>query len=174
MPDIRFHLRREDLVAFAQYHADHSRDLLRTRRRQVHLWPLLFLCTGLLASSVHADRRFLWGAAGVALTWWLTMPWILRGLQRRRSLRHELEETNRTLLGDHHYAADGPGLTVLTKEPRPPIHWMAIDRTAATPSHLFLYLTQDTALIVPRHNITHGDFDQFRDFVTARTRPANP
>lgn len=157
--EIEYRLQRSDLVAFTEYHVDHSEALRSTRQRQRFVFPLLFLALGAVLAVVRGsalDGVPLWVGA---LAWTLLLPTYLKWRYRRHILRVAAppgeEESLRRLV-----TSEG-GLCVVSADGDSALGWVDVDHVERTDEHVFLYLRTGTALIVPCRDLPRELRDKF-------------
>jgi hypothetical protein len=159
----------DDAVAFAVHHHQTS-PLLRRRRHFLRLGLSMLLA--IIAATVGGLlNRPLIGLMGLAfaLAFWFVFPWrYLRGL-RESVTRLYGEGKNVDLLGPTRLVLDDEYLTETTPTREVRTRWAAVERCVDTPTHLFVYVTGSTALIVPKRSLGPGEVERLVAEIEKRT-----
>jgi hypothetical protein len=157
--EIEFRLDEGDLHAFVEHHSQHSAASRTVRRRQTFGYALLF--------AILALVFWFYGEAAVAVAflalgplWVACWPALARRTVRRDAAALYLDGgQNLRLEGPHALKLDDAGL--LYTAPHGERRAAAIPRIVDTGEHVFIYINQAQAVIVPRRQVSRGDLDIF-------------
>ena len=169
MMKLVYTLEMPDLVAWYQYHLDHS-EALRARRR----WFLIAaLAIWILAVGVLSTVTQSWGPVIVFAV--LTIAWPLFYYfrwSRKVSPKHVKQlcepHKNPGLLGQFELDLVDEGLISQSKYAELKWRFAGITEIARTPTHGFVLTTTMTGFIIPRQRVTDGDFDAFMNALSEK------
>ena len=146
---IEFRLGEEDLLAFSEYHLDHSPSSREARRRQTYGYAVLLAVFGLVF--------MFFGEAALAIAflvlgplWIAYWPWRLKQIQREQLLRVVPGGQNPALEGLVSLGLDDEGLTCANATSQSRMSFAAVHGVTDTPDHLFIYLGAVQAIVIPR------------------------
>jgi hypothetical protein len=173
MQQLRYAIIQDDLIAFSQFHADHSPTIRRSWYRDTWIYAALFAIAALLGFIVYGGRHvYTLTFVGLAIGWPLAIPRYLRWRYYRLARRLYAEGSNAAVLGDYEAVADEQGLIVTSPGGETRIKWQAVERVTLSSDHAFLYIAANQAVVLPRRSVQGGDFDNFIAF--ARNRIQGP
>jgi len=159
--EIEVELTEQDLQAFADYQVRFSprvRAAIR-RIRIAYLIAGLLLALGFWMTERSTPMPLM--LALVAVILFAVAPWLYRIRLRRHFSRAFRDPANRMKYRKRRLRITDDGLVDSSELAESVIKWAAVVRVDRTPSHGFLYLASDVALIVPRHAVGSEAFDQF-------------
>jgi hypothetical protein len=143
----------DDEIAFAVFHHSDS-PLLKRRRRllRVGMAALLAIIAATVAGLARAPVLGLVGL-GFAFAFWLIFP-----KRYERGLRDSVAKTygegrNLDVLGPTRLELDEEFLTETTPTRAVRTRWEAVERCVDTADHIFVYVTGNTAVIIPKRAI---------------------
>ena len=149
--ELAFTVSARDVSAFADHHARRSRIVAGARRVHHFLWPAAFLALGhvlrLRTGNVLAFIPFVVAAAA----WILAFPWLLRSAYRRQVL-NACQESG-SALGARTLRAGPDGLCVAAGGEERRIEWGAVREVAETRRHIFIYVGEARALVIPKRAV---------------------
>jgi hypothetical protein len=171
MKEVQFTLTLEDLLAFHRYHHGDLKTQLRRHWKLLTLCVMLYALACTLWAAVSEEEAFYavtitYFAGGLALLALVFVGYALtraltsiqlRWMYRRGDLRRDLHQQHLTITRD--------SLTTCDELSTSTTHWKAVEKVAATHSHLFIYLDKWMALVVPRHAFATDE--AFQEFVAA-------
>ncbi len=157
--DIQYELTVDDYVAFADYHHAHSSITGRTVRRWRYGIPIAWLLVAFLDAAAKGlgISSVVW--IGGALLWFWLWPHFHRRLVRRNMRRFATQGLTRGSVGHHTVSLGSEGLTDRTSFSEYRTFWRGIDRVAATPTHLYVYVGPNAAQIVPRRAFPNSELE---------------
>ena len=81
---------------------------------------------------------------------------------------------NKTFLTEHTIVLGQEGFTSETPYSRSESKWLVVQKLARTSNHIFIYVSQHAAHVVPRRAFqSASDWDSFYQFCRQRTQPSN-
>jgi hypothetical protein len=167
--ELEYTLTLEDLVAFEEYHADHSPSIQRKRKFMRFFYPLVGIATGLYLVIIDGGLMiaivFLIIIFLAMAIWFFSAPKRFRRHHRRAVTKLYQEGSNRALLGHQQQRADQNGLHSSSALGESRMNWSAIERMQSTPDYTFIYLSAVTAIVIPRKSVMRGDYEGFVQFV---------
>jgi hypothetical protein len=169
--EIEYALVPDDLVAFAQYHADHPPTPIRTGRRQTVLVALLggVACVVTLMNDRVADKAsalaiiLIWIGTLLLLPWYYPRKWLIR----KAVLRKLKQDKDDLILGSRRLVLTSQGIKSADPVSAAFFDWKGVEKLAMTDHHLFIYLTPVVAHAIPKR--VFADEEAFLEFLeTAR------
>ncbi len=157
MNKIEFSVSVDDLVSLNDHHCQESPDIKRMVRWLTIVPSVLCAVAGALAVA----QGIMWCVILllIALAWPFYYPRLFRHLTSSRMRRLYRKGENRSLVGKHSLCVEEDGLVHRTEHSDNRIKWLAIERLESNDDHTFIYLSAVSALVVPRHSVTNGDYD---------------
>ena len=159
--EIEFQLAEQDLQAFADYQVRASprvRAAIR-RSRIAYLVATILLALGFWMTDRSTSMPLMLAVLAVIL--FAIAPWLYRIKLRRHFSRAFRDPANRMKYRKRRLRITEDGLEDSSELAESVVKWPAVVRVDRTPSHGFLYLASDVALIVPRDAVGSEAFDQF-------------
>jgi len=164
---IRFDLGIEDLVAFAQYHNDHSPFVRRVRLVVTLLGVMPFLVLPVFAPHEYRLPALAAGAAAAAVVAF-RMPRAYARASERQVRKLYAGRVNEGVFGAYELELTADSLVKRTSVSESSTRLAALGPVRVTADYAFIYATPVTAFVIPRHAVTAGDFDRFVDEVKQR------
>lgn len=173
MTEIEYEVREQDLIAFNEHQLKNSESLQRSLRRHQAVVPGIIFVISLFLWFYYRDTVAAAYVAFVALAWGLLIPLYLRTSLRRQIQRLYSEEEKACVLGHYKLRVEPKALVEVGPEGKQTrVDWPSILRIEGTKKHAFIFLTLDTALIIPRATVKSGDIHQFFRDVDERIEAA--
>jgi hypothetical protein len=158
--EIEFTLEEGDVLAFADYHSEHSVASREIRRRQTYGYALLFSLFGLVF--------WFFGEAALAIAFLVLGPfWVVwwparaRRLVRKQTAALYRAGPNPIFDGPHVLRLEDASLVYVTPAAESRMPLTTVQRIASTPDYLFIYVGAVQAVVVPRRRVSKGDVDIF-------------
>jgi hypothetical protein len=162
---IRYTTTLRDLLAFVRYHRLHDPFTL-------FLYALMFAITlWMSVGSVPPDTSaeasvvlvvLMEGEALIVVVALLTLLSVLSLVSRR----------NKTVLTDHTLTLSDDGLAEQTPFNTTVHKWSAVQKVGRTKKHLFVYVAQHSAHVIPRRAVsTDAEWGALHEFILASTSP---
>lgn len=172
MTEIQYEVREQDLYAFNEHLLHETKPVQQVlRRHQVTLPGVL---------SVGA--LFLWFyerdvAAAVlvmigAVAWGLLSPLLLQWHMRRQLSRMYTAEEKAGLAGRYSLRIETDHLVEISPGGESRLPWDSVLRVETTKRYAFIFVSVDSALIVPRSTVSQGNLHQFVQEADARIEAA--
>ncbi len=168
---VEYEFTLQDALAFNEYHFQHSPAGRRARLRHTFLPPAIWMGLALgfeLFARTGSGHWFAIALAAVSGIWVLTSPLFLQRQIRRSVLRMYGQPKNRSVLGRHVLTLSPDGLRDESAHTRSEASWDSVARVARTRDHLFIYLNDVSAHVVPARAFRdREEFERFAETATA-------
>ncbi|ORU89949.1 MAG: hypothetical protein A6F71_03000 [Cycloclasticus sp. symbiont of Poecilosclerida sp. M] len=162
MSAITYSLKKIDLLEFNEYHAKMTGVYGKSITRHQILWPFILAALALYIVLVQKDEQLGVLFLMLAFIWSLIIPSILK----KRFHDHV------SGLYSHKQIADATGKRTLSLSTKGLIEhkdegednvmaWGDISKFEQTKFHIYLYVSDDAAVIIPKEAIIEGDLDAF-------------
>jgi hypothetical protein len=182
---LNYRIDLEDLLTFSEYHQRNSKAFQSNLRRQrfifLGLFILLGIFTGISTFQVSTDTvtNIFMGSSFCLLcaTPGLLYFAILPRLWYRR-VRNSVEKAytgsrNLTLLGEHELEFDESGLTTRNDYYETKYNWGAFEKWISTPTHIYVYNSAVSAIVIPKNKFTEGDLQAIESTLRAKVPAAS-
>lgn len=159
----------DDVLALSRIQMETSPTWRRYRIRVELIWPIVFIVAGIIVAVTTGRIKIaitIWVIAGV---WIIVMPAYTRWHQARFARSRYSESSNEGLFGIHELTASDAGLDAVSPDSQAQLQWRAIERVETTPEYALIYLAASSVIVIPRHRIHDGDFDEFISLVRRHT-----
>jgi hypothetical protein len=153
---IRYSNTIDDVVAFARYHAARSQSMQLLMAVVRWVLPAMMAILAGLSLLQGAWASVAWCLVPAILLF-IVAPWI-PGLAARLSYR---EGKNKGVFGPHELELVPPNLIErsLVSEQRT---WLgAVEHVGTTATHAFLFVSANSAHVIPKASVTDGDYEGF-------------
>ena len=164
----------DDLILFNEYHSEHSPFVQRARRKYRLLSPPSMLFVFCLVGFVTKSWTYPIVGAVVASAYAATTPRRFRKQIRNAAERCYKEGENKGLFGLHTLEILDTELLETNPSGNQSIKWAGIERVVSTPTHGYIYVSSNSAHVVPKASVTEGDYNAFMEAVRDRTTKQNP
>lgn len=162
MQSITYTLRTSDIVDFNEYHARRNGVYGKGITRHQMIWPgvvaLVALFVVMSTKQAQMGVYFLVGA----FVWSLVVPAWMKKRFQEQVLEGLSEEVVNETAGLYTLITQPKGIKEITPSGETLITWREIRRLEKTKRHLFLYISDDAALIIPKDTMT--DESNLKDF----------
>ena len=169
--EIEFSVEEADVLAFSEYHNEHSESAQAIRLRNTYGYGLAFMGVGvvlLLVGSVGLGVAFLL----LGPIWMVYWPRRARQFYRKQAAALWREGRNPIFQGSHILRLEDNGLLSISPagESRMPLR--TVQRLVTTPDLFLIYMGAIQAIIVPRGRVVRGDVDKFSEELERLMRSA--
>jgi hypothetical protein len=161
MVEIEYQVREQDLIAFNEHQLQSSAQLQPSLRRHQTVIPGILAVIALFLWFYFQDSLSAIYVGVTALAWGLLAPLYLRWSVRRQLRKMYSEADKVNLLGDSRLRIERHSLVEVTQGGESRVAWSTVLRIEATKNHAFIFLTTDTALVIPRATVTKGNLHDF-------------
>jgi len=159
--EIEYMLNEADVIAYWEYHADHSPSTQRFRQRERFGTALALLLTGSVITITQQGPLAILVFAVAAMIWILVTPTYLRWHHRRRAKELIREGSDRLILGKHRLSIEPDGLRETSNYNETKTRWFAIERIESSSEATFIYITATSAIVIPKQSISDGNYEEF-------------
>lgn len=174
--EIEFGLREEDILAFSEYHTDHSPSVQRSVQRQRVLFPSFLFILGIYLMWREGDWLigiiFFPILLLIMAVWFIWFPKRFKYNYRQAAIKLYRERGNEGVLGAHRLRIESDGLYEACSSGEGKTYWTAIQGIESTETHTFIYSGSVKAIIIPRQAVTRGEYDQFVQAVRSEHQQA--
>ncbi len=163
MTEIQYELRERDLLAFNDHQLKNVAPLQKSLRRHQSTIPGFLILIALFVWFGYQDSLT---AGWIAITgglWGVAAPFYLRWHTRRKIRRMYTDEEKARILGEYTLRIEPEALVEISKAGESHIRWADILRIEAGKNYAFIFVTLDSALIIPRATVKKGDIAKFFD-----------
>jgi hypothetical protein len=162
MPTINYSLRKPDILEFNEHHARMNSAYGKNMTRHQVTWPTVTVVLALLVvmstgNVVIAVLMFIG-----AFVWSLVVPAWIKKRFKRQIVEHIPEENLAKITGEYSLTATPEGLLENSPMGEKCIEWATINRLEESKHHVYLYLTDVAAIIVPQETLSKdSNFNAF-------------
>jgi hypothetical protein len=170
---VEFENSLDDVLALNLYHHQQSPKARRTRQL-LQYGPAAILVLVFLGQLVLTEASPISALPWLmfAVVWTLFVPFMLRRSMRKRVLQLFVEGKSRGMVGSHKLSLTSTGVTDKTGFGTTETAWRNVRKVVSTSEHLFIYVGDTAAHIVPRRAFPDvARFHEFRDTVFRYYRP---
>jgi len=154
MQSITYTLRTSDIVDFNEYHARRNGAYGKGITRHQIIWPGVVAVVALfVVMSTKQAQMGVYFLVG-AFVWSLAVPAWMNKRFREHVLDNLPEEMVDETAGVYTLITQPKGIKEIMPTGEKLITWREIRRLEKTKRHLFLYISDDAALIIPKDNMT--------------------
>lgn len=166
MQSITYTLRISDIVDFNEYHARMHGVYGKGITRHQVIWPAMVTVVALfIVISTEEAQIGVYFLVG-AFIWSLAVPAWLKKRFHQQVLNELPEEIINETTGVYTLIAQPNGIKEITPSGEKLIAWRDIRRRKESKQHLLLYISDDTALIIPKETMTEDShLDEFSNDV---------
>ena len=161
MTEIEYEVREQDLIAFNEHQLEGSERLQKTMRRHQAMMPGLIVAISLFLFFYYQDVLSAAYVGIIAVGWGFGVPAFLKWSWRKQIRKMYTEEEKACVLGRYALRADKDALTEIAPGGESKMPWDEILRIELTKKYAFIFVSLDTALIVPRATVSKGDLHAF-------------
>lgn len=161
MTEIQYTLRDKDLLFFNDHQFCQSPAVQKTFRRHQATIPAFLGILVIFVWFYYQDTLTAIWLAIAAVTWGFGAPWLLRWNAKRRALAlYTLDDLERTL-GAYTLRIEDHDLVEISKAGESRISWKDILRIEPAKNYAFIFVSMDSAIIIPRKSVIQGDLLAF-------------
>jgi hypothetical protein len=161
MTEIEYEVREQDLIAFNEHQLAGSESMQKTLRRHQATIPGLVVVISLFLFFYYQDLVSAAYVGVIAVLWGVGAPAYLKWSWRKQIRKMYTEEEKACVLGRYALRAEKDGLAELGPAGESKMSWGEILRIELTKKYAFIFVSLDTALIVPRATVSKGDLHAF-------------
>jgi hypothetical protein len=173
MTEIEYEVREQDLLAFNDHQLQNSESLQKSLRRHQGFVPGLLSVIALFLWFYYQDTLSAIYVGVTAVAWGLLTPLFLKWQLRRQIRKMYTEEEKACILGAYKLRSEEDALVEVSREGESRVKWSDILRVEVTRRYAFIFVTLDTALIVPRRTVKSGNLHEFIKEADARIEQAS-
>lgn len=161
MTEITYEVKPQDLIAFNEHLAFETAAMKKVFRRHQGQLPGFMVLVSLLLWFYYRDTLSALYVAALALAWGFGMPAYLKWSMRKQFARFYSEEDRAAVLGDFALRVEPGELVETSKSGETRTPWADVLRIEVTKRYAFVFVSRDSALIIPRANVKSGNLHEF-------------
>lgn len=161
MTEIEYELREEDLIAFNEFQIGKSEAIQKRMKRHQVLLPGLLAIVALVVWLYFQDSLAFMYISVLSLFWAATSFVYFRWSTRRQIRNLYTEEEKLNLFGPNRLRIEPAKLVEINRNGESDITWDEVLRIETTRKYAFIFISLDSALIIPRATVKQGDLHEF-------------
>lgn len=162
MTEIEYEVREQDLIAFNEHLLQESKPMQKALRRHQVIVPGLLSVSVLMLWFYMQETIAAIILMVLAVVWAGLAPYYFRWSTRRQLRRLYTEEEKVSVCGRYTLRIEPASLIeVAPNGTASNVAWSSVLRVEATNKYAFIFLTVNTALVVPRETVSKGDLHEF-------------
>lgn len=173
MLEIEYELREQDLIAFNEHQLQDSKVVQKKLRLHQATIPGVLVLVALLLWFYYQDTLSAMYAGITAGIWGVLAPLYIKWSNRRQLCRLYTDEVKETVLGVYTLRITPSALVEIGRVGESQVKWSDILRIESTKHYAFIFVSLDSALIIPRATIKNGDIHEFVKEVDLRIERAS-
>jgi hypothetical protein len=173
MTEIQYELREKDMLALNDHQLKNAESIQKTLRRHQATIPALLILIALFVWFYYQDSLTAGWLAITACVWGVGAPFYIKWSTRRNILKMYSDEEKARILGEYTLRAEPHALIEVSKAGESRIKWEDILRIEAAKNYAFIFVSQDSAVIIPRATVKQGDIREFFNEVDKRIEKAS-
>jgi hypothetical protein len=162
MTEIQYEVREKDLIAFNEHLLENSERIQTTIRRHQAIIPAVIAVIALILFFYFKDIPSSIYALMLAMAWGLGVPFFLKWSMRKQLRQVYTEKEKAQIFGHRTLQIEAHDLVVTGSEGVPEgLPWKKVLRIEVEKKYAFIFVTLNSALIIPRETLKSGDLHQF-------------
>lgn len=161
MTEIQYELRERDMLALNDHQLKSAESIQKTLRRHQATIPALLILIALFVWFYYQDSLTAGWLAITACAWGVGAPFYIKWSTRRSILKMYSDEEKARILGEYTLRVEPDALIEVSKAGESRIKWGDILRIEAAKNYAFIFVSQDSAVIIPRATVKQGNIREF-------------
>lgn len=162
MTEIEYEVREQDLFAFNEHLLQESKPMQKAVRRHQVVIPGLLSISALVLWFYMQETSAAIILMLLAVAWASGTPHYFRWSARRQLRRLYTEEEKVSVMGRYTLRAEPVHLVEVAPNGNASnVAWTSVLRVESTKKYAFIFLSVNTALVIPRATISKGDLHEF-------------
>ena len=166
MLEIEYEFREEDLVNFNEDQYLKSKSIRDSITRNRWIFPAIILLIGAFYLYYYRDVKAAGYLTGVAVLWaWLSPKLVMYDLRRQILKKYTPKEKN-NMFGTYVLTIDPANPSYLYEKSPSGKHkmlWSELVRVEYGKRSVYIFITLDTALVIPVETVKRGDLEKFAE-----------
>ncbi|MGR8942570.1 MAG: YcxB family protein [Gammaproteobacteria bacterium] len=166
MLEIEYEFREEDLVHFNEAQYLNSKDVQNQINKNRWIVPSIMVLVGAFYYYYYGDVNSAGYIGLVAVLWALLSPRVMMYDMRRQILKHYTPQEKKAMFGTYTLTIDPANPAYLyEKSPsgKNKMPWQELVRVEYGKRYVYIYITLNTALVIPVETIKKGDLEKFAE-----------
>lgn len=161
MTEIEYEVREQDLIAFNEHQLEGTERLQKVMRRHQAIMPGVIVTISLFLFFYFQDVLSATYVGIIAVAWGIGVPQILRWAWRKQIQKTYTDEEKAAAVGRYTLRVDRDHLVEVTPKGESKIAWGDVLRVEVTKKYAYVFISLDSALIIPRATVRRGEFKDF-------------
>jgi|APCry1669191860_1035381.scaffolds.fasta_scaffold00130_6 hypothetical protein len=161
MTEIQYTLREKDLLVFNDHQFCQSPAVQKTFRRHQATIPAFLGLMVIFVWFYYQDTLTAMWMAIAAVSWGFGAPWLLRWNAKRRALALYSVDDLKRILGTYTLRIEDHDLVEISGAGEFRISWKDVLRIEPGKNYAFIFVSVDSAIIIPRKSVIKGDLMTF-------------
>ena len=157
MSSITYTLRKVDLFEFNEHHAKMNTSYGRSLTRHRFIWPAVFVLIAVFLVSSTKDVLLGLFLITVAILWSTFVSMRIKKNFYKHLMGGISDDDASNVVGEYTLELTEDGLMETKPVGELKITWDSIVKLEKSKSHLYLYLTEDAAIIIPKETLVDKD-----------------
>lgn len=166
MLEIEYEFLEEDLVNFNEAQFMKSKEIQDNINRNRWIFPAIILLIGAFYLYYYGDKASTAYIAGIALLWAVLSPKIMLYDLRRQILGKYTAAEKKNMFGTYTLSIDPANPSFLLEKSPSGKHkmpWAELIRVEYGKRYVYIFITLDTALVIPVDRMKKGDLEKFAE-----------
>lgn len=173
MTEIQYTLRLQDLIFFNDNQFCKTEAAKKTLRRHQTTIPAALSIIVLFVWFYYQDTLTAMWLGVACVVWAFLAPWMIRWNAKKRAMALYTPDVLERVLGSYTLKVEDDNLLEIGKAGESRIAWKDVLRIEPAKNYAFIFVSADSAIIVPRKTITQGDLLTFYKDVEAHIDQAS-
>jgi hypothetical protein len=161
MIEIEYQLREQDLIAFNEHQLQNTESVQKHLRRHQATFPTVLSAIAMLVLFYLKDIPAGVLVGVVAVAWGLGVPLFIKRGWRKQIGKMYTDEDKAKLLGNYTLRIHPKDLVEIGPTGESRISWKDVLRVEGDKKYAFVFVTLESALIIPRATVRKGDMHEF-------------
>ena len=161
MTEIQYEVREKDLLAFNDHQLKKTESIQKTLKRHQATIPGMLAMIALFVWFYYQDSLTAGWIGLIAAIWGFGAPFFLTWNARRKVKQLYSDEDKARVLGQYTLKIEPKELVEISKDGESKIEWKDVLRIEAAKNYAFIFVSMDSAIIIPRKTVIKGDILEF-------------
>jgi YcxB-like protein len=161
MLELEYEFREKDLVHFNEHRLAGNQEMQKKIRQNRLMVPGVMFVFGIFYYVYYVD---MWTTAYItllAIAWGMASPWIMKLDMRRQFFNQYTKQEKKALFGVHTLTIEPEYLLEKSPGGKHKTPWSEMLRVERHRGHVYIYVSLDAAIVIPRETVTKGDLKAF-------------
>ena len=173
MTEIQYTLRLQDLIFFNDHQFCKKEETKKSLRRHQTTVPATLSLIVLFVWFYYQDTLTAMWLGVAAVSWAFVAPWMIRWNAKKRAMALYTADVLERVLGTYTLKVEDNDLVEVSNAGESRIAWKDVLRIEPAKNYAFIFVSLDSAIIIPRKTVTQGDILTFFKDVEAHIEKAS-